>query len=207
MDDILEIDAFVDSFGGDLQAAIRADPSILDGTHMPVLEAGFRETIRLCSIFSFARSALHSTTLRPIEETPIQISEGDWIFAIPRLIHMNPNIYDAPETYDIGHFLSEDGKKLRTTARGNGKPIQTCYFPWGGGEIICKGRFIAAHEFKIFAIILFRLYDLSPEFVSKRGKKDVVVNDIFIPRSKQSSLGVQRSNDDLFVTITYRSHV
>ena len=63
------------------------------------------------------------------------VEGGTRIMTYPQTVHMDPSIFEDPDTFQYDRFLDPTKKGL------NGKPISTYFRPFGGGSHLCPGKF------------------------------------------------------------------
>ncbi|KAF9458999.1 cytochrome P450 [Collybia nuda] len=109
------------------------------------------------------------------------IPAGTTVAAATSAIHINPNVYDDPETFDPWRFSSmreravnsddsvtreADDMRFRFTGTGPG------YLAFGGGRHVCPGRFFVSIVMKAFIARLIMDYDLKMECEGVRPKDE-----------------------------------
>ncbi|KAI0339044.1 cytochrome P450 [Trametopsis cervina] len=144
-----EIDSAVADAGG-IDALLDAPHGKLDGPQFALLTSAVKEAIRASSIISPVREVCEDmvVTLSTGETFPIR--KGESLTANIPLLHIGPGGYDDPLEFRLDRFSN---KEERTN---------TLYIPWGSGEHICKGRWLAQHAIKMFVVLVLRSLELSP---------------------------------------------
>ncbi len=146
------------------QAAIRRELDSVDVDalttetldSMRVLDSAIRESLRLSSGSLTVRRVMADFML----ETPggrWALREGDRVCIAPYLYHRDPEIFEEPERYRYGRFLSERGAKQFFK---NGTRVPMPLMPFGAGVSMCPGRHFAINEIKLLTALLLSQVDL-----------------------------------------------
>ena len=130
------------------------EPPTLEGlAGMPVVEAVFRETLRLYAPVQF----LPRRNVRPFEWSGQRIPANSHVTLPPQLCHRDPALFEDPNSFQPERFL--DGPTLR--------PVDPfAWVPFGRGSHMCMGTHLALLEVKALFVPLLRLFDL--ELSTKR---------------------------------------
>ncbi|XP_038203578.1 cytochrome P450 7B1 isoform X1 [Arvicola amphibius] len=152
-----EIDSFVQSTGQKKGPGLSIHFTREQLDSLVCLESTVLEVLRLCS---------HSTIVRKVEEdmnfnletSNYCLRKGDFVAVFPPILHMDPEVFEAPEEFRFDRFL-EDGKK-KTTFLKEGKKLKYYVLPFGFGASKCPGRYFAIIELKLLLAILLTYFDL-----------------------------------------------
>ncbi|KAF8490601.1 cytochrome P450 [Gautieria morchelliformis] len=182
-------------FAGSVDALIAAEPAALSSKDFILLESAFRETMRLSSGVILARQVSNDVTLHTSAGEPTRLVNGEVVFVTARNIHLNADVYEDPLSFRLDRFVSDDGMSLRHPTV-NGRSLPYDLLAWGGGKHMCKGRFIAQYQTKIFAVLFLHLFDLRGSHVVARetGK---LVRGRTLPEIDETCLGILHSNEDM----------
>lgn len=136
------------------------------------LDACLDEVMRLKTAPMPIRIAKEDVEIELVSGRKLVLKKGDYASLYPRITHMNPDIYDAPEEFVWDRFLGKQGPN-KFTYRGT--PVKYCLLPFGAGMSICPGRHFARNEFKVLAAVLLYQMDIElletamPEFDKSRS--------------------------------------
>ncbi|XP_049997973.1 cytochrome P450 7B1 [Alexandromys fortis] len=152
-----EIDSFVQSTGQKKGPGLSIHFTREQLDSLVCLDSTVLEVLRLCS---------HSTIIRKVEEdmnfnletSNYCLRKGDFVAIFPPILHMDPEVFEAPEEFRFDRFL-EDGKK-KTTFLKEGKKLKYYIMPFGFGASKCPGRYFAIIEMKLVLAILLTYFDL-----------------------------------------------
>ncbi|KAF0046447.1 cytochrome P450 7B1 [Scophthalmus maximus] len=125
------------------------------------LESAIKESLRLSSSSMNIRMALEDFTLQLSSEWSEAIRKGDFIVLYPQCVHMDPQIYEDPETFQFDRFM-QDGKE-KTDFYKDGQKLKYYLVPFGTGSSKCPGRFFAINEIKQFLCMLLLYFDVQLE--------------------------------------------
>ncbi|KAL6304073.1 cytochrome P450 [Sparassis latifolia] len=183
--------------GGSIEHLVTADPAVLDAENCPLLESAMKETLRLCSEFIIARVAKEDTVFDVPDQGSYHVRKGEWVFGLPSVVHMDPDIYDSPTEFRMDRFLEADGRTARKFQK-EGRRVDNSLMFWGGGGHVCKGRFVAEYEVKLFVILVIFL--LNPSAVGVvRCIDGVFTKDCVVPSRNDTQVGVLHSDEDLVI--------
>ncbi|XP_060056849.1 cytochrome P450 7B1 [Erinaceus europaeus] len=121
------------------------------------LESSILEVLRLCSFSSIIRFVQEDVTLHSATQDYC-LRKGDFVTVFPPSLHLDPEVFEAPEEYRFDRFV-EDGK-IKTTFFKRGKKLRYYLLPFGFGTTMCPGRFLAVIEIKVLLIALLTYFDL-----------------------------------------------
>lgn len=124
------------------------EPPTLEGlSDMPVLEAIFRETLRLYAPIQF----LPRRNVRPFDWAGHRIPANSHITLPPQVCHRDPALFEDPESFRPERFLA--GPAYR--------PVDPfAWVPFGRGAHMCMGTHFALLEVKALFVPLLRSFDL-----------------------------------------------
>ncbi|XP_055459126.1 cytochrome P450 7A1 isoform X1 [Psammomys obesus] len=126
--------------------------------NLPVLDSIIKEALRLSSASLNIRTAKEDFTLH-LEDGSYNIRKDDIIALYPQLMHLDPEIYPDPLTFQYDRYLDENGK-AKTAFYKNGKKLSCSYMPFGSGATMCPGRLFAVQEIKQFLILMLSYFEL-----------------------------------------------
>lgn len=124
----------------------------------PRLDSAIKETLRLCTGATTLRSVLEPLTLELHDGRRCALRRGDTVAVFPYLSHRDPEIFEEPEAFRYDRFLSAD-RGARQFHKG-GQRLGFALMPFGGGETMCPGRFLALNEIKVLVTRLLADYEL-----------------------------------------------
>nr|XP_012618806.2 25-hydroxycholesterol 7-alpha-hydroxylase [Microcebus murinus] len=155
------------------------------------LESTILEALRLCSSTTSIRFVQEDLTLHS-EIKDFHIRKGDLVAIFPLLLHVDPEVFDAPEEFRYDRFV-EDGKK-KTTFYKRGKKLKCYLMPFGYGASKCPGRFLAVIEIKQLLIILLTYFDL-----------EIIDDKPMEPNYKRLLFGIQHPKSDVLFRYKVKS--
>jgi cytochrome P450 len=125
----------------------------------PRLDAAILEMLRLCIGATTLRTVLEPLVLELVDGRRCALRPGDTLALFPYLSHRDPEVFDDPETYRHDRFLPTE-RGARQFQKG-GQRLGFALMPFGGGETMCPGRFLAQSEIKAFVTLLLTHYELA----------------------------------------------
>ncbi|KAM9845259.1 cytochrome P450 7B1 isoform 2-T2 [Aulostomus maculatus] len=125
------------------------------------LESSINESLRLSSSSMNIRVAQEDFALRLDGERLVAVRKGDIIALYPQSMHMDPDIYEEPQTFQFDRFMQDSGEKMEFYK--DGQRLRYYLMPFGSGSSMCPGRFFAINEIKQFLCLLLLYFDLQLE--------------------------------------------
>ncbi|XP_066271399.1 cytochrome P450 7A1-like [Branchiostoma lanceolatum] len=125
---------------------------------MTCLGSVVNEALRVSSVSIILRQALEETTIALNSGSTFKIRKGDRVALFPQIVHMDPEVYEDPETFKYDRYL--DNGKEKTTFYKNGKKLRHYLIPFGIGTSRCPGRFFAVNEIKQFVSLIVCYFDM-----------------------------------------------
>ncbi|MCH9681323.1 MAG: cytochrome P450 [Deltaproteobacteria bacterium] len=122
------------------------------------LDSAVLESLRLCSGGISIRSVQQPLELSLVGGQRCALRPGDNLALFPFLSHRDPEIFESPLEYRFDRFYSERGAKQFTKG---GQRLGFALMPFGGGDSMCPGRFLAQSEIKMFLAALLADYDVA----------------------------------------------
>ncbi|KAF9231617.1 cytochrome P450 [Melanogaster broomeanus] len=181
-----EIDSAVEGKFGSLETLLAADPDELDEPYFALLTSSIMETMRLTVLHGVTRSAQCDFSLQDGDRT-IPIKKGELVWGNIRGAHTDEAIYPNGEKFVVDRFAGHAYRKGQLQT--DDKP----FFSLGGARHLCKGRWFAMYELRVMAIILFRLFDISPH-----------AEEWHLPRVHARSAGSIHTQDNVLVQLRPR---
>ncbi|XP_035525889.1 cytochrome P450 7B1-like [Morone saxatilis] len=149
------------------------------------LESTINESLRLSSASMNMRVAQEDFSLRLDSERSVAIRKGDIIALYPQSLHMDPEIYEEPQTFRLDRYI-QDGRE-KTDFYKDGQKLKYYRMPFGSGSSMCPGRYFAVNEIKQFLCLLLLYFDLQLE----EGQSRVTVD------SGRAGLGILLPSTDV----------
>ncbi|XP_010786553.1 cholesterol 7-alpha-monooxygenase-like, partial [Notothenia coriiceps] len=120
------------------------------------------EGLRLSSASTNIRVSQEDFSLRLDEERSASVRKGDVIALYPQSMHMDPDIYQDPQSFRYDRFV-QDGR-VKTDFYKSGQKLKFFLMPFGSGASMCPGRYFAVNEIKQFLslVLLYLDLDLQP---------------------------------------------
>ncbi|MCA9710563.1 MAG: cytochrome P450, partial [Myxococcales bacterium] len=141
----------------DEQGRPRIDPADRHGWRH--LDSAILETLRLCAGGTSIRTVTQPLTLELHGGRRCALRPGDNVAVFPFLSHRDPEIFEDPERFTFDRFLAERGRQRFSK---QGERLGFALMPFGGGETMCPGRFLAQSEIKMLVAMLLADYELRP---------------------------------------------
>lgn len=123
----------------------------------PVLDSAILEMLRLCAGGTTIRTVVEPLTLELVSGCRCALRQGDNVAMFPYLSHRDPEVFEEPEAFRFDRFLGQRG--ARQFFKG-GQRLGFALMPFGGGETMCPGRFLAQSEIKGLVTALLADYEL-----------------------------------------------
>ncbi|KIJ60053.1 hypothetical protein HYDPIDRAFT_170464 [Hydnomerulius pinastri MD-312] len=183
-----EVDNAFDAEGYTLDSLLDADPDELDSHHFVLLTSAIMETMRLTALHAAARIANHDFDLKDGEGS-IPIKEGQYILGNVHAAHMDESNYPNAHNFVVDRFADQPHQKGKLQTEGHP------FYSLGGGRHPCKGRWLAIYQTKLQAIILLRLWDITPANGASEWS---------IPKVHGRSIGVIHTRDEVLVQLNPR---
>jgi len=112
-------------------------------------EACFKEALRLKATGAEFRIVLEDHIVTMASGTTYHVKKGQELYNSSYFQHHSEKIWDEPESYNPDRWLGANKIKLK----------EYQYLPFGAGDHVCAGRFLAKAEIMVFVALLFRDYD------------------------------------------------
>ncbi|CAH1258564.1 CYP7A1 [Branchiostoma lanceolatum] len=125
---------------------------------MKCLGSAINEALRMCSASMIIRVATEDAELALESGSTFRIRKGDRVALYPGFLHMDPEVFDDPETFKYDRFL-ENGME-KTTFYKKGRKLRYYLLPFGHGVSMCPGRFFALNEIKQFVTIVVCYFNM-----------------------------------------------
>ncbi|XP_074484085.1 cytochrome P450 7B1 [Sebastes fasciatus] len=125
------------------------------------LESAINESLRLSSASMNIRVAQEDFSLRLDGERSVAVRKGDVIALYPQSMHMDPEIYEEPQSFRFDRFL-QDGREKADFYK-DGQKLRYYLMPFGSGASMCPGRYFALNEIKQFLCLLVLYFDMQLE--------------------------------------------
>ncbi|XP_042285478.1 cytochrome P450 7B1 isoform X1 [Thunnus maccoyii] len=122
------------------------------------LGSTINESLRLSSVSMNIRVAQEDFSLRLDDKRSVAIRKGDIITLYPQSMHLDPEIYEEPQTFRFDRFV-QDGKE-KTDFYKDGQKLKYYRMPFGSGSSKCPGRHFAVNGIKQFLCLLLLYFDL-----------------------------------------------
>ncbi|XP_003221936.1 5-beta-cholestane-3-alpha,7-alpha-diol 12-alpha-hydroxylase-like [Anolis carolinensis] len=132
----------------------------------PVLDSTVKEVLRMRAAPMVTRAVLEDMQLKMNDGRVYALRKGDRVAIFPYLTHMDPEIHPQPLVFKHDRFLTTDGNKKEFFK--NGKKVKYATMPWGAGVSVCRGRFLAVNEIKLFAFLMVTCFEM--ELVNPEDK-------------------------------------
>lgn len=143
-------------------------PTMKDKANLPITDATIQEILRRTSIVPLGTT--HATTENVTLECGYTIPAGSQVVPLLHAVHMDPQLWEDPETFKPSRFLNDKGEVV--------KPKY--FMPFGYGKRLCLGIVLAHMELFLYFSSLMHTFDLRlPEgasLPSLRGNAGVTVS-------------------------------
>ncbi|XP_060899584.1 cytochrome P450 7B1 isoform X1 [Labrus mixtus] len=134
------------------------------------LESAINESLRLSSASMNIRVVQEDFSLRLNAERSVAVRKGDIIALYPQSMHMDPEIYEEPQTFRLDRYI-QDGRE-KTDFFKDGQKLKYYLMPFGSGSSMCPGRYFAINEIKQFLCMMLLYFDLQLEAGQSRATLD-----------------------------------
>ncbi|XP_065343664.1 cytochrome P450 18a1 [Cloeon dipterum] len=122
-------------------------PQLSDQAFLPYTECVINEVLRISSIVPLGTT--HATT-KDLELDGHFIPKDSHIIPQLSAVHMDPNLWEAPEQFNPTRFLNAEGKVVKPEF----------FMPFGVGRRMCLGDVLARMELFLFASSLVHTFDI-----------------------------------------------
>ncbi|KAG6861525.1 hypothetical protein C0995_015258 [Termitomyces sp. Mi166 len=113
-----------------VDAFLNMDPATLDGPDFNLLTSAVTEVLRLTALPASFREVLNNTTIAGENGEYIYLKKGEYVTADVRGMHLDPTIYDDPETFKVDRFLNNEGMYRY--------PNEKTFAVFGGGSHVVR---------------------------------------------------------------------
>lgn len=125
---------------------------------MEKLDSCVSETLRLVSAPLPMRQVMEDMDIELVNGEIAHLKKGQYAAMYPRHMHLHPEIYQNPETFQWDRFL---GKQKPNNFSYQGEPLKYSLLPFGIGLSMCPGRHFARNEFKVIAALVLNWCDIT----------------------------------------------
>ncbi|XP_068196614.1 cytochrome P450 7B1 [Antennarius striatus] len=125
------------------------------------MESSIKESLRLSSASMNIRVVEEDFNMQLDSDHSAAVRKGDIIVLYPQSLHMDPSIYEEPQTFRFDRYI-QDGRE-KTDFYKDGKKLKYYYMPFGSGSTKCPGRHLAVNEIKEFLCVLLTYFELELE--------------------------------------------
>ncbi|XP_053186526.1 cytochrome P450 7B1 [Scomber japonicus] len=125
------------------------------------MKSSISESLRLSSASMNIRVAQEDFSLRLQGEHSVGVRKGDIIALYPQSMHLDPEIYEEPQTFRFDRFM-QDGREKKDFYK-DGQKLKYYRMPFGSGSSKCPGRHFAVNEIKQFLCVLLLYFDIELE--------------------------------------------
>ncbi|KAM5455774.1 putative sterol 14alpha-demethylase [Microsporum audouinii] len=120
-------------------------------SEFPTIDLCLRECIRLhVSGSAFRRNKSNMDV--PIGNTGEAVPRDAYVFYLFDEVHLNPDIYPDPDSWDPGRYLTDASKD---------KEVPLSYLGWGNGRHPCLGIRLAKLDMTIIAVVFVSMFNFS----------------------------------------------
>ncbi|KAL4624602.1 25-hydroxycholesterol 7-alpha-hydroxylase isoform X1 [Arapaima gigas] len=123
-----------------------------------LLDSAVSESLRLSAASMNIRVAQEDFTLLLAPDLPVDLRQGDIVALYPQIMHMDPEIFEEPQSYRFDRFV-EDGQQKRKFGKSDQK-LTYCCMPFGSGSTKCPGRYLAMLEIKQFLCLILLCFEV-----------------------------------------------
>jgi len=124
---------------------------------MEKLDSCISETLRLVSSPLPMRLVMEDMAIHLVSGEIVHLKKGQYAAMYPRHMHLHPDIYPEPDTFQWDRFL---GKQKPNSFSYQGEPLKYFLLPFGIGLSMCPGRHFARNEFKVIAALVLNWCDI-----------------------------------------------
>ncbi|MEQ2312482.1 hypothetical protein AMECASPLE_031484 [Ameca splendens] len=149
------------------------------------LESSINESLRLSSASMNIRVAQEDFSLRLDNDRSVGVRKGDIVALYPQSLHLDPEIYEDPQTFRFDRFVQDNREK--TDFSKTGQKLRYYLMPFGSGSSMCPGRYFAINEIKQFVCLLLLYFDLQLDDAQNRPNLD----------SRRAGLGILMPSSDV----------
>ncbi|XP_068604782.1 cytochrome P450 7B1 [Brachionichthys hirsutus] len=125
------------------------------------MESSIKESLRLSSASMNIRVAEEDFDMQLANDRSAAVRRGDIIVLYPQSLHMDPGVYEEPQTFKFDRYV-QDGRE-KSDFYKDGRKLKYFYMPFGSGATKCPGRHLAVNEIKELLCILLLYFDLELE--------------------------------------------
>ncbi|XP_016886365.1 25-hydroxycholesterol 7-alpha-hydroxylase isoform X2 [Cynoglossus semilaevis] len=122
------------------------------------LDSLVNEGLRVSAASIPPRLVLEDTTIQLGSAGSVHVRKGDIVGLFPLSTHMDPEIYDDPETFKFDRFV-QDGQK-KTDFYKNGQRLKHYLLPFGYGASRCPGQGFALYSIKLFISVVLLNFEV-----------------------------------------------
>lgn len=139
-------------------AGVRAELDAGAREQQPRLDAAILETLRLCTGSTTIRAVVEPVVLELHDGRRCALRPGDHVAVFPYLSHRDPEVFAEPQAFLGERFLVTE-RGARQFYKG-GQRLGFALMPFGGGETMCPGRFLAHAEIRALVTMLLVAYEV-----------------------------------------------
>lgn len=121
-----------------------------DIDHLPLLDSFLKETLRLASGVFMVRYVTEDTEFEMPNGQTYTVRQGDRVAMYPPAVHMDPEIFEEPETFKYDRFVNAKFYKY-------GKEVKTPVMTFGS---LCPGKRLSMLEMKWFLLNLINSFQM-----------------------------------------------
>jgi len=120
-----------------------------DYDELVYMDACFKESMRIKATGAEFRIVLEDHVIELSTGQKYRVKKGEELYNSSYFQHHSEKIWKEPELYNPERWLTEK-RRLE----------EYQYLPFGAGEHVCAGRFLAKAEIMVFGALLFRDFDI-----------------------------------------------